>query len=155
MSSYVFVSPEDLVVTASNLRRIGSDVGAAGVAAGVSTTGLAAAAGDEVSAAIAALFGTYGREYQAVSAAAAEFHARFVQLMAGTAGTYGAMEAASAASLQSLEQALLDVINAPTNSLLGRPLVGPGVDGAAGSGAAGGAGGLLIGRGGNGGSGGP
>ncbi|WP_415624046.1 PE family protein, partial [Mycobacterium intermedium] len=150
MSSHVFVSPEVLVAAASDLRAIGLAVGAAGAAAGVSTTGVAAAAGDEVSSAIAVLFETYGREYQAASVAAADFHARFVQLMVGAGGAYGGVEVATAASLQSLEQALLDAINAPTNALLGRPLLGPGTDGAAGSGAAGGPGGLLIGRGGNG-----
>src|ERR1043165_7740426 len=46
-----------------------------------------------------------------------------------------------------------DLINAPTQLLLGRPLIGNGANGAAGTGQAGGAGGILWGNGGTGGSG--
>ncbi|WP_165609384.1 PecA family PE domain-processing aspartic protease [Mycobacterium alsense] len=51
-----------------------------------------------------------------------------------------------------LEQGVLGVVNAPTNFLLGRPLIGNGIDGAAGTGQPGGPGGILWGNGGNGGS---
>ena len=51
-----------------------------------------------------------------------------------------------------VEQGVLGVINAPTNYLLGRPLLGNGTDGAAGTSQAGGPGGILWGNGGNGGS---
>ncbi|WP_142284457.1 PE family protein, partial [Mycobacterium tuberculosis] len=47
---------------------IGSAVSTAGAAAAGPTCALAAAAGDEVSAAIAKPFGAYGQEYQAVLA---------------------------------------------------------------------------------------
>ncbi|MEK1114744.1 PE family protein, partial [Mycobacterium ulcerans] len=50
-------------------------------------------------------------------------------------------------------QALLDLINAPTQALLDRPLIGNGANGAAGTGANGGDGGILFGNGGAGGSG--
>jgi PPE family len=48
---------------------------------------------------------------------------------------------------------VLAVVNAPTELLVGRPLIGPGTNGAAGTGQAGGPGGILVGNGGNGGSG--
>jgi PPE-repeat protein len=48
---------------------------------------------------------------------------------------------------------VLGVVNAPTEFLVGRPLIGNGTHGAAGTGQAGGPGGILVGNGGNGGSG--
>ncbi|WP_414467934.1 PGRS repeat-containing protein, partial [Mycobacterium tuberculosis] len=69
--------------------------------------------------------------------------------------TYAVAEAASATPLQQIEQALLGVINTPTEALVGRKLIGDGAHGAPGTGQAGGAGGILWGNGGNGGSGAP
>ncbi|WP_373201919.1 PE family protein, partial [Mycobacterium marinum] len=132
---------------------IGSSVGAANTAAVGATTGVMAAADDEVSVAIAALFSGHGQAYQAISAQAAAFHDQFLRALTGAGGAYAAAEAANASPLQAAEQEVLAVINAPTNALLGRPLIGNGTDGLAGTGAAGGAGGLLWGNGGNGGSG--
>ena len=54
---------------------------------------------------------------------------------------------------QALQQNVLNAINAPTEALLGRPLIGNGANAAPGTGQNGGAGGLLLGNGGNGGSG--
>jgi PE family protein len=45
-------------------------------------------AADEVSAAIAAQFGAYGREYQSLAAQAAAFHEQFVQALSSGAGSY-------------------------------------------------------------------
>ncbi|WP_342781104.1 PGRS repeat-containing protein, partial [Mycobacterium helveticum] len=50
-------------------------------------------------------------------------------------------------------QGVFNVVNAPTESLLGRPLIANGANAAPGSGLNGGAGGLLMGNGGAGGSG--
>ncbi|ORW75260.1 hypothetical protein AWC23_03555 [Mycobacterium saskatchewanense] len=61
------------------------------------TTGIVAAAQDEVSVAIASLFGNFGQEFQALSAQAQSFHAQFVSLMNAGAGAYGSAEAANAA----------------------------------------------------------
>lgn len=108
-----------------------------------------AAAADEVSATVAALFGAHAQSYQSVGAQAAAFHDQFVQALTAGGGAYAATEAASASPMQ----ALLNAINAPFLTLLGRPLIGNGANGAAGTGAAGGAGGLLFGDGGAGGSG--
>jgi hypothetical protein len=54
-----------------------------------------AAAEDEVSTAIAALFGTHGQEFQAVSAQAGLFHDQFVSALTASAESYGATEAAN------------------------------------------------------------
>ncbi|WP_243633038.1 PE family protein [Mycobacterium uberis] len=45
----------------------------------VPTTGMLAVGADEVSSAIAALFGTYAQGYQELSVQAAAFHQQFVQ----------------------------------------------------------------------------
>lgn len=92
----------------------------------------------------------HGQTYQALSARAAAFHERFVQALATGGGAYAAAEAASVSPLQSA----LDLLNAPTQALLGRPLVGNGANGAPGTGANGGAGEDGTTPGGNGGAGG-
>jgi hypothetical protein len=61
----------------------------------------------------------------------------------------------NASPLQTLGQDVLGVVNAPTEALLGRPLIGNGANGAPGTGQAGGPGGILFGNGGAGGSGAP
>ena len=154
--SYVLVAPEVVADAAGNLAGIGSSITEANAAAAAPTTGVMAAAGDEVSAAIASLFSGHAQEFQALSAQAAAFHAQFVQALSGAGGAYASAEAANASPLQTLEQVvqtleqdLLGVINAPTNALFHRPLIGNGANGTA-TNPNGGAGGFLLGNGGNG-----
>jgi hypothetical protein len=97
--SYVTAVPEALDSAATDLARLGSTISAANTAAAVQTTGVGAAAEDEVSTAIAALFGTHGQEFQALSAQAGVFHDQFVQALIGGAQSYGATEAANASPL--------------------------------------------------------
>ncbi|REU96307.1 hypothetical protein DSK40_03965, partial [Mycobacterium tuberculosis] len=85
----------------------------------------------------------------------AAYQQRFVLALSQAGSTYAVAEAASATPLQQIEQALLGVINTPTEALVGRKLIGDGAHGAPGTGQAGGAGGILWGNGGNGGSGAP
>jgi hypothetical protein len=87
-----------------------------------------AAAEDEVSAAIAAVFSAHGEGFQALGAQAAAFQEQFVQALSGAGGAYTAAEAANASPLQALPQPLETlwqdvraVINLPTNLLLGTP----------------------------------
>jgi hypothetical protein len=82
--SFVFAVPETVADAASGLTVVGSAVSAANAAASAQTTGVVAAAADEVSTAVASLFSRFGSEYQAVSAQAASFHQQFVQAL--TAG---------------------------------------------------------------------
>lgn len=141
--SYVVAAPEFLSAAATDLADIGSSISAANAAALAPTSGVLAAGADEVSAALAALFGSHAHAYQALSAQVAEFHAQFVQTMTAGAGAYATAEATN------VQQALLGAINAPTELLLGRPLIGDGANGTM-PGQNGGAGGILYGNGGNG-----
>ncbi len=146
--SWVMVSPELVVAAAADLAGIGSAISSANAAAAVNTTGLLTAGADEVSTAIAALFGAQGQAYQAASAQAAAFYAQFVQALSAGGGAYAAAEAAAVSPL-------LAPINAQFVAATGRPLIGNGANGAPGTGANGGPGGWLIGNGGAGGSGAP
>ncbi|WP_155769309.1 PE family protein, partial [Mycobacterium asiaticum] len=94
--SFTTVAPDLLSLAAAEVARIGSFVGAANVAAATATTSVAAAAEDEVSAAIAALFGAHGQTYQSVSDRVAAFHDRFVRTLNAGAGGYAAAEAVNA-----------------------------------------------------------
>jgi triacylglycerol lipase len=105
--SYVVALPEVMSAAATDVASIGSTVTAANRGVAGATTGVLAAAEDEVSAAIAALFSAHGRGYQALSAQATAFHAEFVQALTGAAGAYTAAEAANASPLGSIEKAFL------------------------------------------------
>lgn len=135
--SYVLATPEMVAAAANNLAQIGSTLSAANAAALAPTTGVLAAGADEVSAAVASLFSGHAQAYQTLGTQAAAFHERFIQALSTAAGAYGSAEAANASPLQQA----LNVINAPTQTLLGRPLIGNGTNGAPGTGQAGGPGG--------------
>jgi hypothetical protein len=119
--SFVVTAPELVTEAAGDLAGIGSSLGEATAAAAAPTTGVAAAAADEVSIAISELFGTYGREFQAASARAAAFHDEFVGLLNGGAAAYLSTEIAN------VEQGLLNAVNAPAQTLGGgAAAAGPG-----------------------------
>src|SRR5258707_11731909 len=143
--SFVAAVPEAVAAAASDLAGIGSALTAANAAAALPTTGIVAAAEDEVSAAIAAVFGSHAQGYQTLSAQASAFHAQFEQALAAGGRAYAAAEAANASPLDQL----LGLVDAPTPALLGRPLIGNGTNGAKGSGAPGAPGGVLLGSGGS------
>ncbi|MCV7004754.1 PE family protein, partial [Mycobacterium gordonae] len=107
--------------------------------------GRSAAGTDEISVAVAALFGGYAREYQVIGARVAGWQEQFVVSLHTASGAYAAAEAAAANPLQSL----LDVLNAPSVALTGRVLIGDGAD-ATTAGGNGATGGWLYGNGGNG-----
>ncbi|SIP64955.1 PE_PGRS family protein [Mycobacterium tuberculosis] len=132
--SYVSVLPATLATAATEVARIGSALSLASAVAAAQTSAVQAAAADEVSAAIAALFSAHGRDFQALSARAAAFHHEFVQALAAGAGSYAVAEIAAASPLQSL----IDVFNAPIQAATGRPLIGNGANGQPGTGAPGG-----------------
>ena len=64
--SFVLVAPETLDSTVADVRQIGSTVGVGNLAAAIPTTQVAAAAADEVSAAIAWVSGAHAKQYQDV-----------------------------------------------------------------------------------------
>jgi PE family protein len=84
--SFVIAAPEIMTSAATDLAIIGSNVNVANAAAAAPTTGVLAAAGDEVSAAIAAVFSAHGQGFQALGAQAAVFHEQFVQALTAGAG---------------------------------------------------------------------
>ncbi|WP_155769689.1 PE family protein, partial [Mycobacterium asiaticum] len=147
--SFLAASPDLLAAAAANLDSLGSSINAAnGAWAGPIST-LLPAARDEVSAAIAALFGTHAQGYQAIASEAEAFHQNFIRALSSAGSAYSTAETVNASPLQ----AVSDLINAPSQALFQRPLIGNGADAPAGSGANGGAAGLLWGNGGAGGSG--
>src|ERR1700712_2135870 len=163
--SHVIATPEILTVAPEIWPLLVPSLSAANAAAAAPTTGLLVAAADEVSSQVAAIFGAHAQGYQALSAQVAGVHEQFAQALNTAGASYAAAEAANASPLQAVEQAALNVINAPTQALLGRPLIGDGGilygNGGTGgastaAGAAGGSGGSagLIGGGGAGGIGG-
>jgi hypothetical protein len=97
--SFVLTAPEMVTDAAGNLAGIGSSLQEATSAAATRTTGLAAAAADEVSVAISELFGMYGQDFQALSAQAAAFHDEFVSLLNGGAAAYVSTELAGVRAL--------------------------------------------------------
>lgn len=131
---YVLAAPEALAAAASDIAGIGSTLSSAHAAAAAPTTGLMAAAADEVSTQIAALFSAHGQGFQRLGAQAAAFHAQFVQALATAANQYATVEAGAA-------QTLLNTVNASVEKVLGHPLIGDG----SGSGARAGIGGLGFG----------
>lgn len=144
--SFVAVAPEWVSSAAGQLASIGSTLDAANAGVAAATTGLAPAAADEVSSAIAALFGGFGEEYQALNLQVSAFQQQFVQTLNAATGAYASAE--SAAAVPFLDE-VFNVINLPTRLLLGRPLIGDGVSGTATS-PDGEDGGILFGNGGNG-----
>ena len=147
--SFVDVAPELLDTAAADAARIGSAVRAGHLAALVPTTELAAAGADEVSAAIATVFGAHAREYQLAAAQAAMYHDEFVGTLRAAAAAYTSMETTITTAMAGpvgaatvadplrtvgeawvnspLGQELDPIINAPTDILLGRDLIGNGV----------------------------
>ena len=95
--SFVIAAPDLVERAASDLIGIRSSLAEAASTAAFPTTGIASAAHDEVSIAVAAMFGDVGREFQVLSARAQLFHAQFVELMNAGAGAYAAAETANAA----------------------------------------------------------
>lgn len=94
MASYLVAIPELLSSAAADVESIESAVHAANAAVAGPTTTVVAAAADEVSAAIAALFGAHAQEYQALSAQMGTFHRQFVQTLTNAGEQYALAEAA-------------------------------------------------------------
>uniref|UniRef100_UPI00389AE058 PE family protein n=1 Tax=Mycobacterium sp. HUMS_1102779 TaxID=3383487 RepID=UPI00389AE058 len=98
MSSFLIAAPEAFVAASADLTGIGSSIRAASVVASPSTTSVMVAAQDEVSAAVAALFGAHGQQFEALIDRAGLFHDQFVQSLVSGGGLYAAQEAANAAA---------------------------------------------------------
>jgi PE family len=117
--SFMLAAPDALVTAASDVAGIGSSLSAAGAAAVAPTTGILAAAEDEISTQIAALFSAHGLGFHELSAQASAFHEQFVQTLTAGAGSYAATEARGV-------QTLVNAVKAPAADALGQPLLGSG-----------------------------
>ncbi|ORW26849.1 hypothetical protein AWB91_05180 [Mycobacterium paraense] len=105
--SFVVAMPDLIQGAARDLAGIRSSLAEATAAATGPTTGVAAAAEDEISIALASLFGNFGSEFQALSVQAQAFHQEFVGLLNAGANAYLGAEAANA------EQTLMGELPAP------------------------------------------
>lgn len=115
--SYVFVEPPALTSAAAELAGIGAALNEATAAAAAPTTAIAAAAADEVSTALANLFGAFGQEYQAISARLASVYAELTERLTATANLYINSEATNIASLvENVTQGLYTPTSAPAMS---------------------------------------
>ena len=95
----LIVQPQVVANAAANVADIGSMIGAANAAAAGPTTGVVAAAGDEVSAAATTLFNTYAQDYQELLKRAAVLHQQFGQALAAAGKAYVESETAAQALL--------------------------------------------------------
>src|ERR1700761_3931087 len=143
MSSFLSATPEALASASADLGKIGDTLRQATSLAGPSTAEIVPLAGDEVSTAVSKLFGSYGQEFQALSAQSAQFHAQFASLLSANGVVYTAEEATNTALTQFVGIAQQFGIFSPVAELTGRPLFGNGTNGAAGTGAHGGKAGWL------------
>ncbi|MHA7653298.1 PE family protein [Mycobacterium sp. ML4] len=104
--SNLLTAPETLAAAATDVDGIAAAIHAANAAAASRTSGLLAAAGDEVSAAVAALFSTYGDEYQALVKQASVFHSDFARALANAANAYTQAEALNGTLLNDFQSLL-------------------------------------------------
>ncbi len=97
--SYVSTQPDVMVTAAARVAAIGTTISEATATAAGHTTGVVAAAADEVSAAITRVFNAYADQWQATLGRAASLHSGFAQALAAAGGAYAGAESASVAAL--------------------------------------------------------
>ena len=114
MTSLV-TQPQLMATAAADAAQINSAISAARAAAAGPTTGLVAAAEDEVSAMTATLFGAYGQEYQAILQQASVFHEQFVAALSAAGNAYTEAEAANATAISGA----MGAVTSPIQSLMG------------------------------------
>jgi len=107
---FVSVVQDDVSEAVRTLAGIRSELSAASSAAAVPTTGVAAEAQDEISTAIAGVFGNFGQEFQSLSAEAQAFHEQGVSTLTAGLGKYLSAEATN------VQQTLLNAVNAPAEA---------------------------------------
>ncbi len=108
----LIATPDLIAAAATDVAGIGSTLEAAHAAAVAPTTGILAAAHDEVSTQIAAVFSRYAGEYQRLFRDAAAFHATFAEALDAAAAAYAGTESANAAATFSLGGLVVDVFDA-------------------------------------------
>ncbi len=104
--SYLLTAPETLAAAATDVDGIAAGIHAANAAAAGRTSGLLAAAGDEISSAIANLFSAYGDEYQSVVKQASVFQSDFTRALSSAASAYTQAEALNGSLLTGVQSLL-------------------------------------------------
>jgi hypothetical protein len=136
--SYVTTAPAAIAAAATQLEGVGTSFATESAGAASSTTAIAPAAADEVSALQAGVFSTYGQLYQTVSAQAQAIHQQFVNTLQQSSGSYQETEAAnqagaaanslgntaSSAASSAQDQPITDLINNLTSFLTTGPVMG-------------------------------
>ncbi|HUO40310.1 MAG TPA: PE family protein, partial [Mycobacterium sp.] len=113
--TYTLMQPGAVAAAAADVARMGSVINQARVTAAGQITGVAAAAGDEVSLAVGTLFNRFGLEYQAVITQAGAFHAAFAQALAAAESSYRTAETAAASALTGGTGPIAAMVNAVAN----------------------------------------
>ncbi|ORA12633.1 PE-PPE domain-containing protein [Mycobacterium asiaticum] len=124
--SYLTTQPQLLTAAAENLAGLQASLNEVNAAVAGQTTGLAAAAADEVSEAAAQLFRAFGLEYQEVIGQATLFQEQFQQALASASLSYAEAEFRNAAAVGSALAAAspLEALLAPVVAPL-QPLLAP------------------------------
>lgn len=122
MTTSLVAQPQILATAAQDASSIGSVIDQARAAAAGSTTNLAAAAEDEVSAVAAQFFGTFGQEYQVLLQQANAFHNQFTATLAAAGNAYAQAEAEIAGTL-GLTATANPVFQAVTHAAADPPVV--------------------------------
>lgn len=104
--SFLHAVPDAVKAAATDIAGIGTGISSANAAAALPTTGVVAAAADQVSAQVAAFFSSHAQGYQQLSEQVSAFHDRFVQALGSSAASYAAAESNAV-------QSLLSTLNAP------------------------------------------
>ncbi|MCV7091262.1 PE family protein, partial [Mycobacterium interjectum] len=86
--TYVQAQPRVMATAAADVAAIGSTIHQATTDVAGRTTAVAAAAADEISAALARLFSAYGQEWRALIGRAAALHAEFARALAAAGDAY-------------------------------------------------------------------
>ncbi|GAB3028577.1 PE family protein [Mycobacterium bourgelatii] len=117
--SFLVAAPEALAAAAADLTQIGEAIEEAVAAAAPSTAGIVTAAADEVSLAVAQLFGGHAQDFQALTTRTMLLQAEFERALTSAGAAYAAAEAANVVPLQSLSlgrATLGAVLNSATNA---------------------------------------
>jgi hypothetical protein len=109
----LLTEPQLVETAAAHVAEIRSEISEAKAAAAGPTTGLAAAAQDEVSAATAKLFGAYAQEYQSVLTKAGVLHGEFAAALASAGNAYAATEAVNASAISRVAPTLTSAVVQP------------------------------------------
>ncbi len=99
--SLLAVIPQLIVTAATTVEQVGAELTAADIEAAANTTGIAVAATDDVSLAVAAFFSAHASDYQELASEAQQFHQDFADALKGAGSSYSAQEAANAAPMES------------------------------------------------------